>query len=641
MAGQVASAGHISAKQTMAKRAAAKAGPEADGAIGPEVGTKLRKLIIRNLGCIGDTPVEIDLDDVVVLVGRNNTGKSTILRAYEVLFESSKPTLTIDDFPRGKVTAGALPEIELHTRIIADPPASRWIAKVGEPIVRERWTWDNPGVAKRQGFDTDTNEWSDNMPWGAANVANTRRPRPHRIDAFASPEAQTGAVIKLLIAALNAAVEKMPQTETAADGTEARTDYGKLIDSIGAVQKSVLEQAQDEIDHAQEHLTDLIQNVFRGYQIQFEAKTEEDLRNCLQFFKPGAVLRMGPQDGHLSSVEKQGSGARRTLMWAALKYAAEKKAADDARPNLLLMDEPELCLHPNAIREACNVLYNLPQSGKWQVMVTTHSPAFIDLSRDNTTVVRVERDSAAGVITGTTVFRPDKANLSDDEKEELKMLNLCDPHLCEFFFGGRTIVVEGDTEYTAFKYLIHSCVDDEKLRDVHIIRARGKATICLIAKILNQFNARYAVLHDSDSPTARRRKRGAQVYVDVANPAWTNNRKIFGSVQNAVEAVRVRLLALVPHFEGAFFGEELREEKPVSAWLRLKESQELCERVKLLLYALLDPSDPAPAECCEWKTEEQLKERYEQFAFAEPPAVSRSKRAADPPDAAPARGRLF
>jgi predicted ATP-dependent endonuclease of OLD family len=48
-------------------------------------------------------------------------------------------------------------------------------------------------------------------------------------------------------------------------------------------------------------------------------------------------------------------------MWAALKYAAEKKADDGGtRPNLLLLDEPELCLHPDAIREACSVLYNLP-----------------------------------------------------------------------------------------------------------------------------------------------------------------------------------------------------------------------------------------------------------------------------------------
>lgn len=585
--------------------------------INDDVGTKLRKMIIMNFGCIGNTPVEIDLDDIVVLVGRNNSGKSTILRAYEVLFSSDKPKLTIDDFPEGKVDAAALPEVELHTRILQNPPASKWIETVnGEDIVRERWVWSNPGQpAKREGFDVITGKWSESVPWGAANIANSRRPRPHRIEAFSSPDEQTNAVTKLLLAALQSAVVKLPTEENDADGKEVLTDYGQLLQHVGKVQKTVVAQAQKEIEHAQEQLTSLIQDVFQGYQVEFDAKTEEDLTSCLQFFKPGAVLRMGPKDGHLSTVEKQGSGARRTLMWAALKYAAEKKAAEDARPNLLLMDEPELCLHPNAIRDACNVLYNLPQTGKWQVMVTTHSPAFIDLSRDNTTVVRVERDSNIDVIRGSTVFRPEKANLSPDEKEELKMLNLCDPHLCEFFFGGRTVIVEGDTEYTAFKYAIE-VTDDETLRDVHVVRARGKATICLIAKILNQFQARYAVLHDSDSPTVKRRKRRGEGFDEIRNPAWTNNLKIRAAVVEGVEAKRVRLLALIPNFEGAFLGEERTDEKPAHAWATMKQDEGVRRRVTSLLRSLLDHREVAPAECCEWYSEEELLERWNAFNIA-------------------------
>ncbi|BCD33020.1 hypothetical protein BC30102_p628 (plasmid) [Bacillus cereus] len=46
---------------------------------------RLSKLIIKNFRCIGNNPVEIELDDIVVLVGPNNVGKSSILRAYEVV----------------------------------------------------------------------------------------------------------------------------------------------------------------------------------------------------------------------------------------------------------------------------------------------------------------------------------------------------------------------------------------------------------------------------------------------------------------------------------------------------------------------------------------------------------------------------
>jgi putative ATP-dependent endonuclease of OLD family len=299
-------------------------------------------------------------------------------------------------------------------------------------------------------------------------------------------------------------------------------------------------------------------------------------------------------------------------MWAALKYAREHEGAE-GQQNLLLMDEPELCLHPNAIREACNTLYDLPSTGKWQVMVTTHSPAFIDLSRDNTTVVRVERDASADIIRGTTVFRPEIAKLSEDDKTELKMLNLCDPNLCEFFFGGRTVIVEGDTEYTAFKFILSKYADDPKLHDVHIVRARGKATICLVAKILNQFGARYGILHDSDSPTCVARKRNGELY-NRTNSAWTVNGNICESVEVALSAGRARLIAMIPNFEAAFFEEEVSSEKPVNAWQRLKASDEACETVRDLLYCLLDFECDVPAECEEWDDIAQLTTRWEAYA---------------------------
>ncbi|MBF4270435.1 DUF2813 domain-containing protein, partial [Vibrio anguillarum] len=53
---------------------------------------RLRKLTIKNFRCIGSTPVEIELDEIVVLVGPNNVGKSSILRAYEVAMEEASKT---------------------------------------------------------------------------------------------------------------------------------------------------------------------------------------------------------------------------------------------------------------------------------------------------------------------------------------------------------------------------------------------------------------------------------------------------------------------------------------------------------------------------------------------------------------------
>lgn len=74
---------------------------------------KIKKLIIKNFGCIGNEPVSIDIDKIVILVGANNAGKSTILRAYEAVTDNLK--LDLSDFYNNQVNNNSLPTIELHS----------------------------------------------------------------------------------------------------------------------------------------------------------------------------------------------------------------------------------------------------------------------------------------------------------------------------------------------------------------------------------------------------------------------------------------------------------------------------------------------------------------------------------------------
>ena len=295
------------------------------------------------------------------------------------------------------------------------------------------------------------------------------------------------------------------------------------------------------------------------------------------------------------------------MLWTYFKFISEnnQKGKDEAtvRPHLLLIDEPEICLHPNAIRDAGSVLYDLPNSGNWQVMVTTHSPIFIDFSRDNTTIVKVEKN-ADGAIQGTTVFRPETAQLDDDDKRNLKLLNLCDPYVAEFFFGGKVIVVEGDTEYTAFNYIKAS--NPEAYKDIHIIRARGKATIVSLVKILNHFGSSYSVLHDSDTPLTAN---GAMV-----NPAWGNNPNILAAIAAKPAGTQTRLLASLPNFEQAYFGEVIATEKPYNALRTITEQQAKFAIVETLLQALINHNAVIPDNCAEWTDIDDLREKLEAVA---------------------------
>ena len=58
---------------------------------------KLIELQIKNFGCIDENGITIKIDDIVVLIGPNNVGKTTSIRAYE-MFANSGTILKIDDF---------------------------------------------------------------------------------------------------------------------------------------------------------------------------------------------------------------------------------------------------------------------------------------------------------------------------------------------------------------------------------------------------------------------------------------------------------------------------------------------------------------------------------------------------------------
>lgn len=569
---------------------------------------RLKKLSIRNFRAIGDIPVVIELDEIVVLVGPNNSGKSSILRAYEVVVQQGgkEGWLSIADFPNSCVDPKRLPEIELEM-VVPDEkaPGETWISKdpkTGEMTVREKWTYTSPGVEPiRVGWDVGAKDWhtEGKVPWGAAGVAKSGRPEPHRIEAFASPEEQAKQIVDLLKKVLADKIEALKK-----DGEDGQPAKGRMHDlhkDLVALQKQVASEANTEVAAVEDRIGAIVAAVFPGHKVVFDAKVDDIPK--ISWFSTPPSLRMGPAGGYQPSVEHQGSGARRTLLWAALRIVSEdsraKRQKTKDQPHLLLMDEPELCLHPNAIREACKVLYDLPKTKTWQVMVTTHSPIFIDLSRDNTSVVRVERN-ATGEVQGTTIYRPDRAQLDPDDRARLKMLNAFDPYVAEFFFGGRVVLVEGDTEYAAFAHVIASAPD--RFKDVHVIRARGKATIATMCKILNQFGSKYAVLHDSDRPTVTTR-RTKKVMV---NPAWSVNRSILSAAQVALAAGRARLIASVPNFEEAFFDEEAEEEKPYIALEKLKKGGSALNRIESLLTALIDSSQPLPTGAIAWDNFGQL-----------------------------------
>jgi putative ATP-dependent endonuclease of OLD family len=244
---------------------------------------------------------------------------------------------------------------------------------------------------------------------------------------------------------------------------------------------------------------------------------------------------------------------------------------------MLLIDEPETALHPSAIRAAKEHLYSLAAASGWQVMLSTHHPIFVDPLKDHTTIVRLQRE---GSHTPPNVYRADSMSFEGDEKENLKSLLAFDPSVAEMFFGPKVVVMEGDTEFAAFSEVMNSDLVAYPMEARPLLlRARGKATIPILLKMLTHFKVNFAVLHDIDPP---RTANGAK-----KNGAYSTNQ----SISDAVKAARAVGLHAIhrsscPNFEQHHGMALPDKDKPYQTWKEVRENAEVKESVRKILEEL-------------------------------------------------------
>lgn len=88
-----------------------------------------------------------------------------------------------------------------------------------------------------------------------------------------------------------------------------------------------------------------------------------------------------------------------------------------------------------AARAAQRHLYQLAKNPDWQVILTTHSPYFINPFEDHTTIVRLdrERDDDQSPVTPRT-YRSDLIEFEGDDKQRLQALQHIDPSFSEVFW---------------------------------------------------------------------------------------------------------------------------------------------------------------------------------------------------------------
>ncbi len=197
-------------------------------------------------------------------------------------------------------------------------------------------------------------------------------------------------------------------------------------------------------------------------------------------------------DGFLSKLQDKGAGIQSAVIIGMFDFYTREVA--HVSSSLLAIEEPELYLHPHGRRVISNRLDDFLDGGKNQVIVTTHSSEFINSAHENLNIIVVSKDKLRGSVAHNASFKTAK------EKQILiRSQN------AEMFFADAVILVEGGGDkYTletiAEEFGIENGLGANWLNDhnISVIPVIGKCEFCNYVIKLKEVGITHFVMADFD-----------------------------------------------------------------------------------------------------------------------------------------------
>jgi AAA15 family ATPase/GTPase len=160
---------------------------------------------------------------------------------------------------------------------------------------------------------------------------------------------------------------------------EIDKEYREAIDKIAKIQEPLLQKLSDSVTKT---ISSFLPSV-----VDVHIDMPQDAR--YRALRRG--LRIVVDDGNRTPLERKGDGVKSLVALALMRYASD--SATKSAHSIVAVEEPEAHLHPQAIHELRDVLLKLAE--KSQVILTSHSPLFVNPAKLKSTIV--VRDNKASV----------------------------------------------------------------------------------------------------------------------------------------------------------------------------------------------------------------------------------------------------
>lgn len=388
--------------------------------------------------------VSFAVEGYTPLVGENNSGKSSILEAIQWILQPK--ALSTEDFSNegspiiisariDGITAEVLNRIPAPAHRTAISPycknGSLWIRatalRAGAKSL-EKEVWD---VSKC--VDGDLPAHWRSYPTGFPEAVSSLLPEPIFIEAMQDVredlgKAKAGTTIKDLLDEIMIPI------------LEAHDDLSEALESIEGILTTGGANRSVHLQNFDKGATEALAQFFPGLGLDLDLQVVQ----LKEFFKSGDLHVTDKVTGDRRRLDQIGTGAQRAVQMALIRYLADTRDSEIERPSrrLLLIDEPELYLHPQGIRRLRSALAQLATSG-FQVVFSTHSPLM--LSRENAADTIIVRNSkSTGVVTQKPLREAVEQALGNAQSQSRTLFEL--GNLAEIYFSETVVLCEGKTD---------------------------------------------------------------------------------------------------------------------------------------------------------------------------------------------------
>ncbi len=511
---------------------------------------KIKTIKIKNWRSIKD--VEFEAQDLMVIIGQNNHGKSNILSALLFFFGEIKA----QDLDFNSGSSELFIQIKFNELDDADKVTfKKYLSSDSEIVVRKsaylggsfdyKGYIENPNDEWLQEANAGaytTRELASSLPFNPYIPSSGRISKQDIIDAqnlyiqnnranlkfTFEPESTNFMGLKSVAKGIFGEIYFIPAVKEASDDFSSKDTsvFGKLYSEIVA---QMSEHNQDWRETKQKlgalfsTLNKLdskgAENTSRPSQLtEFENELAVELSSWgaeidIEVSPPDieTVFRTNTQvwvnDGVRTDIKRKGHGLQRALT-VALVHVISKKAQIDnevsdstetaeqvsrkpSKSRYFIFEEPELYLHPQAQRSLYDSFVSLSESGS-QVILCTHSSGLIDVERYKSIYIVTKESESIGSKIRQCVDDLFEGN----DKKDFNLSYWINPERGELFFAKKVILLEGATDKTVIPVLAKNL--GVFRYDYTLIDCGSKDNIPLYTRLLNKFSIPYKAVYDRD-----------------------------------------------------------------------------------------------------------------------------------------------